>query len=143
MIDHASENMKNLPRLNHLFTKPAAPVFLITNRAGARCYDGSSRSEAIAEYLERQCSRNPPANSPTMQEHYAREGRKVSTFMATPPPTLPGDLLYRYALLKRLNPFLPLRQEQYQTRISCKWSRPLDHSAIYTAPLLVCCTTWH
>ncbi|GBP40344.1 Probable RNA-directed DNA polymerase from transposon X-element [Eumeta japonica] len=159
-IDHASENMKNLHQLNRQLTKTSASVCPIANRTGARCYDAPARAEAIAEYLKRQFSPNPPATSPTTQEHYARVEekeelpRKAMVVMngvfngilrtghipdawkrgkvitiSKPgkgpwspsnlhPITLPSNVAktFEHALLKKLNPFLSPRHEQYSFR---------------------------
>ncbi|GBP19939.1 Probable RNA-directed DNA polymerase from transposon X-element [Eumeta japonica] len=88
-IDRAGESAKNLNQLCHQLTRAAAPKCPITDRSGVWRYDAKARAEVIAEHLAEQFTPNPPATSPSLQEHHAQVRCRVEEFMATALPA-PG-----------------------------------------------------
>ncbi|GBP76701.1 hypothetical protein EVAR_52436_1 [Eumeta japonica] len=90
--------MKNLHQLDRRLTKTIKPICPITNRAGARCYDAPAWAEAIADYLEEQFKPQPTCH------------------LSNDAGTLRACGRGERALLKRLDPFLSPRKEQYGFR---------------------------
>ncbi|GBP33314.1 Probable RNA-directed DNA polymerase from transposon X-element [Eumeta japonica] len=80
----------------------AAPKCPVTDRSEIRRYDAKTRAEVIAKHLAEQFTPNPPATSPNLQEHHAQVRYRVEEFMATAPPSLPGDLFITPAALHKI-----------------------------------------
>ncbi|GBP42180.1 Probable RNA-directed DNA polymerase from transposon BS [Eumeta japonica] len=114
-IDRAGESAKNLNQLCRQLTRASAPKCPITDRSGVRRYDAKARAEVIAEHLAEQFTPNPPATSPNLQKHHAQVRFRVEEFMATAPPSLPGDLFITPAALHKIVIRLPKKKARDRT----------------------------
>ncbi|GBP51668.1 hypothetical protein EVAR_48291_1 [Eumeta japonica] len=99
-------------QLCHQLTKAAVPKCPIIDRSGVRRYDAKARAETIAEYLPEQFILNPPATSPTLQDHYAQVENRVRKFMDTVSSNTSYRVWYDGLIHKLLTPHGRLHSQE-------------------------------